>query len=163
MAGRLPPARSIRQRSPPHAAPVSEGEEEGRREDQRLGDDVSEAGVLDGPGRAPVERDENSQVGPQVKPLWMAGIDDQGMGGKIGQPGAAGAVETLPGRAAVDAFPYMSAAEGRVGRVDDERVHRIEDERGDEAIPRIDRRPQWSRAGGRVAAHDEALAGAGEN
>src|SRR6185312_15029124 len=95
----------------------------------------------------------------------MTGIDDQGVGGKIGQPGGAGAVEPLPGRAAVQALPDVGAAEGGIGRVDDRGVLWIEDERGDEAVARADRRP-WSagnRAQGVVATHDEALTGAGEN
>src|SRR6185312_344770 len=94
----------------------------------------------------------------------MTGIDDQGVGGKIGQPGGAGAVEPLPGRAAVQALPDVGAAEGGIGRVDDRGVLWIEDERGDEAVARADRRP-WSagnRAQGVVATHDEALTGAGE-
>ena len=65
---------------------MSEGEEEGRAEHERLGDDVGEARIRDRPGSPAVEGGEDAQIGPEIQPLRMAGIGDERMGRKIGEP-----------------------------------------------------------------------------
>src|SRR5688572_25494284 len=67
------------------------------------------------PRLAAVDRHHHTEIGAEIQPLPIIGIDDDRVDRDVGKTRRAGAIEASPGLAVVDAAKDMRAAEVAVG------------------------------------------------
>src|SRR5262249_54469931 len=85
----------------PCPTPVREGVKAGypvhSNERERFHHHIREAGILHGPGRTTVNRDEDAEISSDVESSRVAGINDNAVDWNVWKPGCAGTVNAGPG------------------------------------------------------------------